>query len=478
MKKLDMPAIDHSILDRLTSIVGRKGYISDATAMKPYVRDERGYFTGATPLILQPESTEETAQIIKICYETNTPIVPQGGNTGLCGGATPFEHGREILLSMTRMNKVREIDPLNYAMTVEAGVILENVQKAAAEVNLYFPLSLGGEGTAVIGGNLSTNAGGTGVLRYGPARDLCLGLEAVLPDGRVWDGLQGLRKDNTGYDLKHLFIGAEGTLGIITAACLKLFPPPSEIQTAFVAVQDEHAAVDMLALARQSSDDRVITYEYIQRQAIDFVLRHISGTRDPLPTKYDHYLMIELATGNANTLELRATLESLLTKGMETGLVLDAVFAESLQQSQDFWKIRETIPEAQKYEGASSKHDVSVPVSRVSEFLIATIRELEALIPRIRTCAFGHVGDGNIHFNLSRPLDMTDDTFYELENQIHKIVYDRTMSMGGSISAEHGIGRLRKNDLKIYKSPVALDVMHTIKKALDPKGIMNPGKIL
>ncbi|MGB0632119.1 MAG: FAD-binding oxidoreductase, partial [Alphaproteobacteria bacterium] len=395
--------IDQSVLDRLRAVVGDAGTITDDNDKSPYLNDERGYYTGATPMVIRPASTEEVAEIVRICNETRTPIVPQGGNTGLCGGATPYEHGGEVLLSLTRMNKVRNIDALNYAITVEAGVILADVQTAAEDADRYFPLSLGGEGTARIGGNLSTNAGGTGVLRYGPARDLCLGLEAVLPDGRIWNGLTGLRKDNTGYDLKHLFIGAEGTLGIITAACLKLFPKPADIQTAFVAVENEHAAVELLARARRITDDRVVTFEYMPRDAIALALKHIDGTRDPMPTIYEHYVLMELAAGEAAADGLRDMLEQVLGDGMEDGIVLDAVFAESGQQAADFWKIRETIPEAQKYEGASSKHDISVPVSGVADFLVDAIADMKQMVPGIRPCAFGHVGDGNIHFNLSRP---------------------------------------------------------------------------
>ena len=470
--------IDDSILARIRAVVGDAGVIVDENDKAPYLQDERGYYTGASPMVVRPASTEEVAAVVRICFETGTPIVPQGGNTGLCGAATPYEHGGEILMSLTRLNRVREIDVLNYTITVDAGVILADVQKAADEADRYFPLSLGGEGTARIGGNLSTNAGGTGVLRYGPARDLCLGLEAVLPDGRIWNGLTGLRKDNTGYDLKHLFIGAEGTLGIITAACLKLFPKPTDIRSAFVSVRGEHAAVELLAQARRITDDRVITFEYMQRRAIEFALTHIADTRDPLAEPYDHYVMIEIAAGEAAAAGLREMLESLLGAAMEDGLVLDAVLAESGQQAADFWRIRDTIPEAQKYEGASSKHDVSVPVSRVADLLIEVTGELAVAIPGIRPCVFGHVGDGNVHFNFSRPVDMTDEAFVKQEPDIHRIVYDRTVAMGGSISAEHGIGRLRRGDLETYKSPVALDLMRTIKAALDPKGIMNPGKVL
>ena len=478
MNATDLRQIDQTILDRIRSAVGDAGVITDENDKAPFLRDERGYYTGTTPMIVRPATTEEVASVVSICNETRTPIVPQGGNTGLCGGATPYEHGGEVLMSLTRMNKVRDIDVLNYAITVEAGVILAGVQKAADDVDRYFPLSLGGEGTALIGGNLSTNAGGTGVLRYGPARDLCLGLEAVLPDGRIWSGLTGLRKDNTGYDLKHLFIGAEGTLGIITAACLKLFPKPADIRTAFVAVRDQHAAVELLARARRITDDRVVTFEYMQRESIEFALAHIADTRDPMPTEYRHYVMMELAAGEAAAAGLRDMMETVLGDSMEDGIVLDAVLAESGQQAADFWRIRETIPEAQKFEGASSKHDISVPVSGVADFLIEATADIRRLIPGARPCAFGHVGDGNIHFNFSRPLDMTDDDFKAMEPEIHKTVYDRTVAMGGSISAEHGIGRLRRGELETYKSPVALDVMRAIKATLDPNGIMNPGKVL
>ena len=478
MNNLSPTSVNQNTLDRIHAVVGDVGVITDESSKAPYLSDERGYYQGATPMVVRPGSTQEVAEVVSICHETGTPIVPQGGNTSLCGGATPYEHGCDILMSLTRMDKVRDLDVLNYTITVEAGVILAKVQEAAEAAERYFPLSLGGEGTARIGGNLSTNAGGTGVLRYGPARDLCLGLEAVLPDGRIWNGLTGLRKDNTGYDLKHLFIGAEGTLGIITAACLKLFPKPVDVQTAFVAIENQYAAVELLARARRITDDSVVTFEYITRQAIEFTLQHIDGTRDPMSTEYQHYILIELAAGEVIAEKLREMLETVLENGMRDGVILDAVFAESGQHVRDFWKIRETIPEAQKFEGASSKHDISVPVSGVATFLVEAIADLETLVPGIRPCAFGHVGDGNIHFNLSRPIKMSDEDFRKYEPRIHKAIYDRVTAMGGSISAEHGIGRLRREELETYKNPVALDVMRTVKTALDPTGIMNPGKVL
>ena len=471
------PIAQH-VLERIRAITGDAGVLTAAEDKAPYLTDERGYYTGATPMVVRPATVDEVSAIVKICSETGTAIVPQGGNTGLCGAATPHEHGGEILLSLTRMNRVREIDPLNYTITVEAGVILADVQRAAEEADRLFPLSLGGEGTARIGGNLSTNAGGTGVLRYGPARDLCLGLEAVMPNGDIWNGLTGLRKDNTGYDLKHLLIGAEGTLGIITAACLKLFPRPADIRNAFLAVRDEHAAVELLAQARRTTDDRVVTFEYMSRQALDFVFRHFNDLRDPLPERHDHYVMMEIASGKASAANLRDLLEGILTDGFAAGLVLDAVIAESGRQAADFWKIREVVPEAQRHQGASIKHDISVPVSRVADFLVEAIAEIDGLVPNVRACAFGHVGDGNIHFNFSAPEEMADAEFLATRPEIHKRVYDRTVAMGGSISAEHGIGRLRRDELKAYKSPVALNAMRAIKAALDPKGIMNPGKVL
>lgn len=471
-------AIAPDTLERIRAAVGEPGVLTGDSDKAPYLVDERRHYSGATPMVVRPANVGEVAAVVGICNETATAIVPQGGNTGLCGAATPHAEGNEILLSMQRMNRVRDVDPLNYTITVEAGVVLADVQRAAAEADRHFPLSLGGEGTAQIGGNLSTNAGGTGVLRYGPARDLCLGIEAVLPSGETWNGLTGLRKDNTGYDLKHLFIGAEGTLGIITAACLKLFPRPADVQSAFVAVRDERAAIELLARARMATDDRVVTFEYIGRQALEFVFRRFGDARDPLPSPHAHYVMVELAAGEASAPGLRGLLESVLGEALGDGIVLDAAIAANSRQSSEFWRIREVIPEAQRSEGASVKHDVSVPVSRVAELLVDATADVGALVPGVRPCLFGHVGDGNIHFNFSRPEGMTDAEFLGHEAAIHTLVYDRTVSLGGSISAEHGIGRLRRDDLRAYKSPVALGAMRAIKEALDPKGIMNPGKVL
>ena len=465
------------LTSKLAAIIGERNLLTDPVDMAPYLIDERKRYQGAARAVARPGSTAEVAEIVRACRAAGVPIVPQGGNTGLCGAATPSENGDAVVLSLARMSRVREVDPLNYTITVEAGVILLDVQRAAEAHDRLFPLSLGGEGTARIGGNLSTNAGGTGVLRYGTARELALGLEVVLPDGRIWDGLNGLRKDNTGYDLKQMFIGAEGTLGIITAAVMKLFPLPKETETAFVAVPSVADAVKLLALARTMSDEKVTAFEWIPRLPLDFVLRHIPGARDPLATRYDHYVLMELSSGLAGS-DLRGLVEAILEAGMQQGLALDAAIAESGAQADAFWKLRETIPEAQKFEGASVKHDVAVPVSRVADFLAAADRAVADAVPGIRICSFGHLGDGNVHYNLSRPQSSGDAAFDARYAELNRVVHDIVTAMKGSISAEHGIGRLRREELQHYKSPVALDLMKKIKAALDPDNLMNPGKVL
>ena len=469
--------VPDDFLRRLEAIVGGKGLTADAAAMAPFLVDERGMYRGEAIALVRPDSTEQVAAVVALCAAARAPIVPQGGNTGLCGGATPHEHGGEVLLSLTRMNRVRAVDAANYAITAEAGVILADVQRAAAEADRLFPLSLGGEGSARIGGNLSTNAGGTGVLRYGTARDLVLGLEVVLPDGRIWDGLTALRKDNTGYDLKQLFVGAEGTLGIITAAVLKLFPRIADTQTAFVAVRDADAAIELLSRARARSGDRVSAFELMLRLPVAFVLRHVTGARDPLAAPHDCYVLIELASSEAGA-DSRGVLEAILADAMAEGLVLDGAIAASAAQAADFWRLRETIPEAQKREGVSIKHDVSVPVSRVGAFLADAAAQVAARAPGVRVCAFGHVGDGNVHFNLSQPEGGDGAAFEARRTEINRIVHDTAVGMGGSISAEHGIGRLRRDELAHYKAGVELDLMRRVKAALDPDGIMNPGKVI
>jgi len=469
--------LQDAVRERLTGIVGANGLLTRPVDMAPYLVDERERYRGAAPAVVRPSTVEEVARVVALCAAEKIPIVPQGGNTGLCGAATPDASGRELVLSLTRLNRVREVDPLNYTITVEAGVILADVQKAAAEADRLFPLSLGGEGTARIGGNLSTNAGGTGVLRYGNARDLALGLEVVLPDGRVWDGLSALRKDNTGYDLKHLFIGAEGTLGIITAAVLKLFPRPQALETALVAIDDPAASVELLARARAATGDRVTAFELILRLPFELVLAEISGTRDPFDDRHPCYVLFELSSGAARD-DVRGLMESVLAEAMQDGLVRDAVIAESGAQAADFWKIRETIPEAQKLDGASIKHDISVPVSRIPAFMAEAALEAEAAVDGVRVCAFGHVGDGNLHYNMNQPVGADPAAFLEREGRLNAIVHDAASRHGGSISAEHGIGQLKREALLHYKPDVAIDLMRRIKQALDPHNLMNPGKVL
>ncbi len=469
--------VSSAVLDGIAEIVGEKGLIRDPADIEPYVIDQRKAYIGSTPMVVRPASTEEVSKVVALCAETGTPIVPQGGNTGLCGGATPSEAGDQILLSLTRMNKVRDVDPLNYTLTAEAGVILTDIQKAADDNDRLFPLSLGAEGTARIGGNLATNAGGTGVLRYGNARELVVGLEVVLPDGQIWDGLSALRKDNTGYDLKQLFIGSEGTLGIITACVLKLFPKPRDVQTGFAAVRDVKAAIEILARARAASDDRVTAFEWMARKGLDLVFKNIPGARDPLSQPYGEYLLIELTSGHEEG-GLRETLEAILGDAMERGEVLDATIAESRQQSADIWKLRETIPEAQAIEGTGVKHDISVPVSAMPEFLERANVEVAKAVEGVQICAFGHIGDGNAHYNLNQPDNVDGESFLKRKDELNRIVHDIATDLRGSISAEHGIGRLKREELIHYKSPIALDVMRSIKAAIDPKQIMNPGKVL
>jgi D-lactate dehydrogenase (cytochrome) len=464
-------------LDKVKAIVGPRGWLTDPADMDPFLVEERGLYRGRARMIVRPASTQEVAEVVKVCAEAGIAIVPQSGNTGLVGGQVPHEHGEEIVLNLGRMNRVRAIDPLNYTITVEAGCILAAVQNAAAEADRLFPLSLGAEGTCQIGGNLSTNAGGIAVLRYGMARDLVLGLEVVLPDGRVWDGLRGLRKDNTGYDLKQLFIGAEGTLGIITAAVLKLFPRPGSVETGFVAVRDPAAAIELLARARAGTGDTITAFELISRQALDMVLKHIPGTADPLPERHPWYVLIEASSGDMGG-GLRAAVEGVLAEAVEAGLVTDATIAASGEQTKALWRLRDSITESQKPEGGSIKHDVSVPVSKVPEFIARASAACEATLPGIRIVAFGHAGDGNIHFNLSQPVGADRAQYLARWEEFNRIVHDIVVDLDGSISAEHGIGRLKREELVHYKPAIAIDLMGMLKRTLDPKGIMNPGKVI
>ncbi len=459
----------------ITRAVGPKAVIADPPGMAPYLEEQRGQYHGQARLVVRPDSTAGVAAVVRICAEARLPIVPQGGNTGLVGAGVP-QSPDAIVLSLARMNRVRAIDPIDFTITVEAGCVLADVQRAASEVDRLFPLSLGAEGSCMIGGNLSTNAGGIAVLRYGNMRDLTLGLEVVLPDGEVWDGLRALRKDNTGYDLKQLFIGSEGTIGIITAASLKLFPRPREIATAFLGLARVDDAMALFARARAVSGDQLTAFELIPRLGLEMGTRHVPGIRDPLAKPYPWYALLEVSSSKGES-GACAALTALLEEAMAAKFVADGVIAASTGQARDLWRIREGMVEGQKYEGASLKHDISVPVSRVADFIKKVIAATEATLPGIRPLAFGHVGDGNVHFNLSRPVGGDDRIFMARRAEFNRIVHDITKSFGGSISAEHGIGLLKREELPHYKAPIELALMRKVKHALDPQGIMNPGKI-
>ncbi len=459
--------------DSQRAIVGATHVLTDAGDIAPYCTDWRGRFSGSASCVVLPGSTEEVAAVVRICADAGTAIVPQGGNTGLCGGATPT--GGEVVIALTRLNRIRAVDADNNSITVEAGCTLHAVQQAAREIDRLFPLSLAAEGSATIGGNLATNAGGVQVLRYGNARDLTLGLEVVLADGRIWNGLRALRKDNTGYDLKHLFIGAEGTLGLITAATLKLFPRPRAQATAWVAVPDPAAAVRLLGRLRDAAGDNVTAFEIIGRPALELVLRHIPNTRDPLAGQPAWQVLVELSGARA---DLAVTLERALQSAAEQGLIDDAVIAASEAQTAALWALRENVSEAQKIEGVSIKHDIAVPVSRIAEFIARADAALQAAFPHVRIVCFGHIGDGNLHYNLSRPDAQTNAEFIGRTESVNRIVHDLVHELGGSISAEHGLGQLKREEVLRYKSATEMDMMRAVKQALDPHGQMNPGKLL
>ncbi len=458
---------------RFAAIVGDRHALVDAQTIAPYVTEDRNLFAGHSALVLRPGSTAEVAAICRLASETRTALVPQGGNTGLVGGQTPV-HG-EVVISLKRMDAIRDIDPDSNTMTAEAGVILQNAQTRAAEADRLFPLSLGAEGSCTIGGNLSTNAGGTAALAYGVAREMALGLEVVLADGRILNGLSKLKKDNTGYDLRNLFIGAEGTLGIITAATLRLFARPRAVETAFVGMKTPADALKLLQIARREAAGSLTSFELIADIAVDFSVRHGSGIRDPLAGKHAWYVLMELSSSRDDA---RAALEAILERGMEDGVVDDAAIAENMSQQAAFWKLREEISPAQKPEGGSIKHDVSVPVAAVPEFIAQANDAVVKLIPGARPVPFGHLGDGNIHYNVSQPQGADRAAFLARWHEVNAAVFAIVMRMGGSISAEHGIGLLKRDELPAVKDKVAIELMRAIKATLDPLGIMNPGKVL
>ena len=463
-------------LERVDRLVGTRGWTRDPDLVGPHTVETWGGASGRTPLLLRPREAGEVAALLALCSETGVPVVPQGGNTGLAGAGVPDPSGRMVVLSLSRLDRIREVDPLNDTITVEAGCVLERVQQAAAEVNRLFPLSLGAQGSCQIGGNLATNAGGVNVLRYGMARALVLGLEVALADGRVWNGLRALRKDNTGYDLKQLFIGAEGTLGVITAAVLRLVPRPREVQTAWLAIDGPERAVELLAMVRERLGESISSFELIAGDCVELVVRYLPRARNPSPEPAPWYVLAEVAW----TLEegLAERVDQVLLEALDRGLIRDGVRAANERQRREMWTIRENPTDAMAHEGVVLRHDVSVPVSRVAELIRHGRARFEAAIPGVRVLPFGHVGDGNIHFNLLQPEGAEPESFRALKDEVQEQVFDLVETLGGSISAEHGIGRLKRAELAKRKAPLELELMRRLKQSFDPAGILNPGAVV
>jgi FAD/FMN-containing dehydrogenase len=466
--------VNDDIYARLKTIAGPAGFTEDPSEIAPHLEEWRSKYQGRSTLMLKPSRTDQVAAILKLCNETRTAVVPQGGNTGLVGGQIPF--AGEVLLSLSRMNQIRHLDPAANTLFVEAGVILASAQQAADQVGRLFPLSLAAEGSCTIGGNLSTNAGGVNVLRYGNARDLVLGLEVVLADGRVLDMTRGLRKDNTGYDLKQLFLGAEGTLGVITAAVLKLFPKPAVRATALAAVPDPTRALALLSRLQSATGGLVAAFELIPRLGLDMVLQHIPQTTDPLSASSPWYVLIE-ATG-ARHFALEEALRHSLGEAIEAGEITDATLAASEAQRNNLWRLRESLSEAQKHAGASIKHDISLPLARIAEFLDTATAAVLKVAPGTQPVPFGHLGDGNIHLNFTAPAGGDDAAFLARWEEISRVVHDLVDRFGGSISAEHGVGVMKKGEILRYKSAAEIDVMRALKRMLDPNNILNPGKVV
>ncbi len=474
---MDTPRTPADILERFAAIVGPANALRDPEQIAPRLVENRGLYRGASPMILRPGSTREVSDILRLATETGTPIVPQTGNTGLVGGQVPREGGSDLIVSLERMNRILDVDPVANVLAAEGGAILADVQKAAEGVERLFPLSLGSEGSCRVGGNLSTNAGGTAVLAYGNARQLCLGLEVVLPTGEIWDGMRRLKKDNTGYDLRDLFIGAEGTLGIITGAVLKLFPQPIGRQVAFAGLNSPADALRLFEKASNLCGTSLTGFELMPRLGVEFTTRHIEGVRDPLAEPHPWYALIDISTSDsAQTAE--TMVQALLECGLETGLVRDAVIASSVAQQKALWHMRESMSDAQKPEGGSIKHDVSVPVSSIPKFMEEADAAVMAAMPGARICAFGHLGDGNIHYNISQPVGAEKAAFLARWHEINGIVHAIVLSFNGSISAEHGIGQLKRDELARIRPAIEIDLMRRIKRAFDPANIMNPGKVL
>ncbi|WP_339028022.1 FAD-binding oxidoreductase [Bradyrhizobium symbiodeficiens] len=468
-----MPPLAPELIDQFRRIVGERHAITDATDIEPYVTEERNLFHGRSPLVLRPGSTAEVSEICKLASAHRIALVPQGGNTGLVGGQTP--HNGEVVVSLRRLDKIREVDTASNTMTCEAGVVLQIAQAKASDVDRLFPLSLGAEGSCTIGGNLSTNAGGTAALAYGVAREMALGLEVVLADGRVLNVLSKLKKDNTGYNLHNLFIGAEGTLGIITAATLKLFPKPRAIETAYVGLKSPEAALKLLTIAQSEAANTLTSFELLAEMAVDFSVRHGIDVRDPLGEKHPWYVLMELSSPGDDA---RTPLETILARAMEEEIVDDAVIAANLTQRNNFWKLREEMSAAQKPEGGSIKHDISVPIAAVPAFIDEANAAVVKLIPGARPVPFGHLGDGNLHYNVSQPIGADTADYLARWHDVNAVVFEIVLRMGGSISAEHGIGVLKRDELPEVKDKTAIELMRAIKAMLDPHGIMNPGKVL
>lgn len=472
-----MTALPDDLIQRFVTIVGDKNAVRDQADLAPHLVENRGLYKGASPLMLKPASTEEVAAIMKLASETGTAIVPQTGNTGLVGGQTPRSGASDVILSLERMNRVRDIDPVANIIVVDGGCILDTVHTEADKVERMFPLSLGSQGSCRIGGNLATNAGGTAVLAYGNMRQLCLGLEVVLPTGEIWNGLRRLKKDNTGYDLRDLFIGSEGTLGVITGAVLKLFPKPRGHQVAFAGLNSPEDALKLFDRASTLCGAALTGFELMPRIGIDFTTKHIPGVRDPLDTVHPWYALIDIST--SDTAETAQTMiEDLLEKGFEAGVVQNAVIASSDAQRTALWHMRESMSDAQKPEGGSIKHDVSVPVSKIPVFMAEAEAAVMQALPGARICAFGHLGDGNIHYNISQPVGADKAEFIARWREINHIVHGIVLSHGGSISAEHGIGQLKRDELADIRPGIELELMRRIKTAFDPAGVMNPGKVV
>jgi FAD/FMN-containing dehydrogenase len=470
------PVLPPGFLEAVERRVGARGLSIDPERIGPHAAEPWGTARGHSPLLLRPATTAEVAALLELCHAEGVPVVPQGGNTGLVGAGVPDASGRLAILSLGRLNRIRALDPLNDTITVEAGCVLESVQQAAAEVDRLFPLALGAQGSCQIGGNLSSNAGGINVLRYGMARALVLGLEVVLADGRIWDGLRALRKDNTGYDLKQMFIGAEGTLGVITAAVLRLLPQPRERQTAWLGVASPKAAVALLGLMRERLGETVSSFELLSGGCVELVLRYLPGTRAPLARAAPWYVLAEVAWSLADG--LGAELERVLEEALARGLIADGVIAKSEAERRALWALRENPTEAMAREGLVLRHDIAVPVSRVPELIEQGAAALATTLPGVRIIPFGHLGDGNIHYNLLQPAGMSGDDFRARAEPVQRLVFDVVAGLGGSISAEHGIGRLKRAELAARKPPVELALMRSLKAVLDPKGILNPGAVL